>query len=313
MKTVIGFATGCLLLLSSFLSSFAADEPEVKVRIGKGQVEIQVYGLNLPEKWKKAAEATLASDRRLTDRILSSAVTEVRLNGDYLDNIEILWERDPERANQALVELTLRQLQGTSSMGDEVMAPLNKSFHFFLDSTQGLDLFHIFSNPAWWWGYRIARMVCLLLMTIMLILLAPDFFNESLVKVNREPLGSGLIGLFYLLAYVPVSILLVITIVGIFLLPLQLLITGYFLVVGCAAVMKTVLAKLMGQRELGSSLGLVAIAMLLFEVLGWIPYLGAVIHVVVSILGLGATSSVLWKRLWPSSDSKRAVEKGSVV
>ncbi|MBK7842117.1 MAG: hypothetical protein IPJ71_00260 [Bdellovibrionales bacterium] len=371
-----------LILFGYSLRLLAADEAEVVLSLGKGQVKIQIYGLEVPTDLKKTLERELEQDRQLSDRVISSAVTEIKLQGDVLDSVkDKLKSGEPEQSVEEIINLVHLQLNGGSPVvsgsgvdagrenqrvvvggkfelaqgealeelvilggqaeirgkvarltvkggqvrihssaeiteelvnigGDleidpgakvhhgtsQVFSPFHRSFDLFLNSANEFNLFDLVGSSIFLWGFRFFKMFFLLCVSLLVVRLAPDLFLEVQRNLREDSFGAGLAGFLYLLAYLPVALFLAVTVFGISLLPVQFLLTVYLSVMGCVATMKVIVNQLgigRGRHELM----VVSLGILIFEIFGWIPYVGALAHVVITVLGIGASFLVMWERV----------------
>lgn len=371
-----------LILFGYSLRLLAADEAEVVLKLGKGQVKIQIYGLEVPADLRKALEKELEQDRQLSDRVISSAVTEIKLQGDVLDSLkDKLKSGEPEQSVEEIINLVHLQLNGGSPVvsgsgvdagrenqrvvvggkfelahgealeelvilggqaeirgkvarltvkggqvrihssaeiteelvnigGDleidpgakvhhgtsQVFSPFHRSFDLFLNSANEFNLFDLVGSSVFLWGFRFFKMFFLLCVSLLVVRLAPDLFLEVQRNLREDSFGAGLAGFLYLLAYLPVALFLAVTVFGISLLPVQFLLTVYLSVLGCVAAMKVIVNQLgigRGRHELM----VVSLGILIFEIFGWIPYVGALAHVVITVLGIGASFLVMWERV----------------
>ncbi|MBK9038386.1 MAG: hypothetical protein IPL83_04355 [Bdellovibrionales bacterium] len=364
------------------LRLFAADEAEIILSLGKGQVKIQIYGLEISADLKEALERELEQDRQLSDRVISSAVTEVKLQGDVLESIkDKLKSGEPEQSIEEITNLVHLQLNGGSPVvpgagedagqenrrvvvggkfelaqgesleelvilggqaeirgkvarltvkggqvrihssaeiteeldnlgGDlqihpgakvhhgpsQVFSPFHRSFDLFLNSANEFNLFDLVGSSVFLWGFRFFKIFFLLCVGLLVVRLAPDLFLEVQRNIREDFFGAGLAGFLYLVAYLPVALFLVVTVFGISLLPVQFLLTGYLSVMGCVAAMQVIVNKLGFFRE-RHELIIVSLGILIFEIFGWIPYIGALAHVGITVLGIGASFLVLWDRV----------------
>lgn len=189
----------------------------------------------------------------------------------------------------------------------EVTTPFDDSFKMFWESHNQVAPWEIFKSPMWLWGFRIFKLLTFWVVALVFVLLAPDFFSQVKDQLMKSPGESVGFGLAACAGYVPVAVALVITIVGISLLPVQALVYFYALVVGCVAVVVGLLTRVgLAPRPIWLQ---VTLAVGGLEALGWIPYLGSLTHVIVSLAGLGAVFAVLWRRVW----KKRSVSEAPLT
>ncbi|MCB0361423.1 MAG: hypothetical protein KDD35_01790 [Bdellovibrionales bacterium] len=301
---VFSFALFCL----SF-QVFGSDQSEIVILLGKGQAKVSSFGLDIPDPWRERLETELLMDRQLADRVISSAQTEIKLRGDILDSLEMKLATDPESALVDLIDLIHLQIRGSHRDRFEaketenlppspsLVVPFDSSFRFFMDSDHGVHVFDFFDSGFWKWGFRLVKLLFLLLITFVLVKLAPDFFLRVQNELKQDRLSASLWGFLYSITYLPLSLLLVISILGILLLPLQFIFTLYLLIVGCAAVMKLLIENFCQKMRLTESM-VIFVGIVLFEMIGWIPIFGFCFHMLVSLLGVGCTFKVIWGRLW---------------
>ncbi|MCB0366473.1 MAG: hypothetical protein H6624_07565 [Bdellovibrionaceae bacterium] len=179
----------------------------------------------------------------------------------------------------------------------EVSTPFDDSFRFFFESHDTWDPTEYFKSATWLWGFRLFKLFGILIVTLILVQLAPDFFADAKRNLQDSAVACGLWGLLYAITYIPVAIVLTITLLGITLLPVQFFFSLYLVTIGCAATMVFLIgrARFAQGKHLLAQVGL---AVVVFEVIGWIPVAGSVWHVLVSLVGLGATFQVIWRRIW---------------
>ena len=314
------------LMLSALLVFFSAhgtNESEVMIKLGRGRVQVTAYGFELPVNWRQKMETDLMNNPHLADRVISSAVTEVRLGGRGLDRVEEKLTSNPALAIEELENMVLFQLleargydlgdmepdgiktgPGPEAEEERFFSPLDQfaqPFQFFFKSDKGWNPIEFFQRESVIWGFRLFKLIALVVITMFLVQLAPDFFSETIANLEVSLALSAGWGVGYFLTFVPVAIVLVITLVGALLLPLQFVLTLYLTTVGCGAVMTFLLRKweLVQSKSLLTRVGL---AVALFELLGWIPYLGTVWHVLITAVGTGAAFQVIWRRLWKKTN-----------
>ena len=134
------------------------------------------------------------------------------------------------------------------------------------------------------------------------LVLFPGFFQASshAVGAGWRSLGLG----FAVLAGVPVAIILIaITLVG---LPASLMLLVFYLVaiylakIWVGAFLGQILLKQAGETKSDWLLGLL-IGLLILTVVGFIPYLGGLVHFGVVCLGLGAFAWQLYRVSQPAT------------
>ncbi len=178
----------------------------------------------------------------------------------------------------------------------QVFSPFHRSFDLFLNSANEFNLFDLVGSSVFLWGFRFFKIFFLLCVGLLVVRLAPDLFLEVQRNIREDFFGAGLAGFLYLVAYLPVALFLVVTVFGISLLPVQFLLTSYLSAMGCVAAMQVIVNKLGIFRE-RHELMLVCLGILIFEIFGWIPYIGALAQFAITVLGIGASFLVLWERV----------------
>lgn len=146
------------------------------------------------------------------------------------------------------------------------------------------------------WISTVVFLIMHLILGALLLLVAPRFSREVAESVRRDPLRNGVYGLATIIVVPLVLIGLIITIVAI---PLAIAGALLFLVLywvglvyGRYAVGEWVLALAeVDQRWLALVVGLVLIG-----VIAQLPWLGGLISLAVTLLGLGALLELLWSR-----------------
>jgi len=144
-----------------------------------------------------------------------------------------------------------------------------------------------------------------ILLALILILFSWKYVNSLSDRFSVNPASGFITGFLMLIAFIPIVILLLVTIVGIFLIPLLpvIYITGF-------AFGFAIVANLLGDKiahltsrnieePLKSAIGLMVLLML-FKVIGWFPLLGGltveVIKMIIRTMGFGVFFGVIWER-----------------
>lgn len=144
------------------------------------------------------------------------------------------------------------------------------------------------------WAFAIYGFLANLLLGAVLLLLLPGFSRSVADTARRRPLFTTLLGLLAMIIIPVILVLLAITIVGI---PLTLIGGFLFLLALWAASVYGALgigAGVMGALNTTNRwLALVAGLLIVF-LLGAIPFVGGLVHLLVMLLGLGAITSQIW-------------------
>lgn len=142
--------------------------------------------------------------------------------------------------------------------------------------------FHFFRWVSFGWG----------MLALILIALFPTYIGRMATDIETKPVLMLLSGALASILIVPVAVLLVITLVGIVLIPLELAGVGVMAILGASAI-----AQLLGKKLLNAFrakdipiivealVGLVALWLI-----GLVPFVGAAVKVVLGCAGLGAVS-----------------------
>ena len=150
--------------------------------------------------------------------------------------------------------------------------------------------FHFFRWVNLGWG----------MLALILVALFPTFIGRISLDVETKPIRMFFSGLVTLLLVIPLAVLLVLTLIGIVLIPLEIASIGLMVILGATAV-----AQLMGKKLSQSFrknempiivetlIGLIAIFLV-----GLVPLVGAIVAGVLGCAGLGAVSisSLRWVR-----------------
>lgn len=130
---------------------------------------------------------------------------------------------------------------------------------------------------------------------------APVFYRECGDRVNKETIKSFWFGVLQAFLVLPTAFLLAITVIGIPLLPLHFSMIFLFFILGYALVAisvgSNILAHVKGDETKGIFLVL-AIGLLIIQVLGMLPMVGAAIKWGIVLIGFGAVSTVFSGRIF---------------
>ncbi len=147
---------------------------------------------------------------------------------------------------------------------------------------QGRDLFM--------WPVRIFTFIGFLALGLLIVAVLPTPVNRLAVVIYANPLPSLLWGLLGTVLIVPVTLILIISLVGILLIPLL------FVLIGLAALIGYIAAGREIGRRISEATGKIdtsifldtAVGLVLLWLVGWVPLLGFVIKTVVGLAGFGA-------------------------
>ncbi|MBA4397524.1 MAG: hypothetical protein C0394_09105 [Syntrophus sp. (in: bacteria)] len=145
---------------------------------------------------------------------------------------------------------------------------------------------------GWSWLFAIFSVV-VFLATLIIAMLVAALIPKQILTISEgialHTYRASITGLIGLLMIVPVALLLTVSVIGIVLIPLQIV------VVACAAVFGFVaVAQILGQRVLviakrpdQSLVRQVFWGLLVLWIIGWIPYIGWMMKVLAIVLGMG--------------------------
>jgi hypothetical protein len=153
---------------------------------------------------------------------------------------------------------------------------------------------------SWFLFWRIMRLVAfvgMLALALLLVALAPKPFRVIGDEIERHPLVAALWGLAAMVLVVPAAVVLAVSIVGIVLIPVELvavtcaLAAGY---IGVAGLAGRRMAAALRKPELNTVPATLA-GLLVFWLVGWIPVAGAIVTVIVLMVGLGGVAMTLYR------------------
>jgi uncharacterized membrane protein len=133
-------------------------------------------------------------------------------------------------------------------------------------------------------------------MAIVIVLLFPEQIKAISAKAQKETLKTFLLGILGKLLIIPLIILLIISIIGILFIPLFGLIFVLALFAGYVAIASLVgrtLVKGINKPDMGLVLNTI-IGLVLFYLLGLIPFVGWLVKLIVLIFGFGAIINLVF-------------------
>lgn len=154
---------------------------------------------------------------------------------------------------------------------------------------------HVLSDEweGWSWVFAIFSLTIffsILIIAILMVLLIPKPIQVIAASIREETMKITLWGLLGLVLVVPLAILLTVSVIGIVLIPLEMILVVVAGLLGFIAVSQLVGRKLYalfkrpGQHICWETFwGLVVL-----WIIGWIPYIGWMIKVLALMMGLGA-------------------------
>ncbi len=150
------------------------------------------------------------------------------------------------------------------------------------------------------WGWTIIPLIAILILGVIIIAIMPKQFDYVTDMIEMEPGKSFLVGVAGMILFIPSILLLLVSLLGIPLIPLfivsvvLLVFFGYF---SAAAVVGQKLLKALGNTSTSTILHIIA-GIILLWVVGLIPFAGGLIKTIAHIIGWGAVLVVLynWKQ-----------------
>jgi hypothetical protein len=145
---------------------------------------------------------------------------------------------------------------------------------------------------GWSWLFAIFSVVvfvALLILALLIVALIPKPISIIAVAIRRNTFKTSLSGLLGLLLIVPIAVLLTISVIGIVLIPLEMILVVTAGLLGFIAV-----SQLIGRRALllikkteGGIVRQTFWGLVILWLIGWIPYIGWMVKVLAIVLGLG--------------------------
>lgn len=143
---------------------------------------------------------------------------------------------------------------------------------------------------SWVWAViSLAIFFCLLIIAMLVTILVPKPIMVISATIREETLRSSLWGLLALILAVPLALLLAISVIGIVLIPLEVIIMTLAALAGFIAMSQLVgrqvyaLAKRHNQGVVRETFW----GLIVLWFAGWIPYVGPIVKVLAVVLGLG--------------------------
>lgn len=136
------------------------------------------------------------------------------------------------------------------------------------------------------WLWKILRSIGMIALLTLLAAIFPKPMERITFAAERAPLASILWGVAAMLAFVPLMVLLVVSLVGILLVPVEVLLYLAAAIFGAAGI-----STLVGGRLLQGKGNIVLFTLLgafVLQLVGLVPFLGWLVKLVVFLFGLGA-------------------------
>lgn len=159
-----------------------------------------------------------------------------------------------------------------------------------------------FGKPGFWeihWAFKIVSFIGFLVIALFIILLLPNQISAVARGIEKDVVTTILYSVVGVVLIVPLAISLAISVIGIPLIPLEILAIILAMVLGYIAV-----AQLIGTRALASikkpSESLIAqtfSGLVILAVVGLIPFIGLLVKGIVFLIGFGGViTAVVYKR-----------------
>ena len=145
---------------------------------------------------------------------------------------------------------------------------------------------------GWSWIFAIVSLsifLGVLLVTILTVFLIPKPVRLISAAIKEKPFKVTTWGLIGLILVVPLAVLLAISVIGIVLIPLEMAIVLFAVILGFIAVSQLVGRKLFTvlKRHDQSLMRETIWGLIIIWLIGWIPYVGLMIKMCAIVLGLG--------------------------
>ena len=183
----------------------------------------------------------------------------------------------------------VKQEQGSKIHGDvvEVNIPgVSAIIPFFFEDT----------SSSWFWIFKITIFLGFLPLAVLMVAVLPKPFN--LISSNvQQNLGKVILwAVLGLVVLIPLAFFLLISVVGIPLIPLEVFLVGIAFLFGYIAIAQLIgdkIAALVKKPALGV-IWLTVMGLLALWLIGWVPFLGSLVKATVIVLGFGGVLATLF-------------------
>jgi len=169
--------------------------------------------------------------------------------------------------------------------------PTGKSFWKMMGSI--LEYSHLAWYVNLFWSLAILAVAWLL--GSLYLYYFPNFHHAALDHLVNQKMASFGLGVMGFLVFFPIMILLIITVVGLLIVPIYIIIYTIFVFLGyitCAFLLvKAVPALANLNKYQALALGLIAL-----KLIGLIPFIGCLFVMIISIMGFGAVAAAFWNK-----------------
>ena len=149
---------------------------------------------------------------------------------------------------------------------------------------------------------KLLKVALLLVLTLLIATFAPGRYVRIRDYMIKNPGRSALAGMIIMLAMLPITLILLVTVIGIPLIPLAWVILFTLMLFGLTAILTWMGDKVPPRRNKKTPLGALAMGSMLLLLASAVPILGAVLMISLSFFGAGA--ALLSKLGNPTSDMK---------
>ncbi len=234
-----------------------------------------------------------ASDVDLSGRVANSVhvyARSVRLSGEFQGDVELAAE-NIEIAPNSTIAGNLRYASGAAPKLDpsvKVGGTVSVWHEFDRDKSEA-------PRTHRWLGGGLMMLFGLIALGVLLVTVLPGFTRAAGVTLRNSPGKSLSLGNGVLLAVPPLIILLMLTVIGI---PIALMVIAAYPIVLVAGYLITaiglgdqLMAKIKAEKRdrIGWRIGFLAVAVVLFALIAWIPIAGALVILAALLLGIGAS------------------------
>lgn len=309
--------TFSLLVMCFSLSVFAepSGTSQITVELGAGQVKVVTQGIELPKKVIEQLQNELMVDSRLSDLVTAKEIKKINLDSVAINELVSQWEDHYSDTAEQIHELVVLQTTGElpekspEDLANDSDAELDEAVHRVL--TPMLHLKSIFEErlsqwgadgviDQWFSGWAIvvfALFGWLFSWIVMAIAesLLPGFTNEAGVLWRLNPAMNFGLGLLGSLAFLPGLVFLVVTLIGIILVPFYFAAAVFFMVLAYPVAVTMVGSRISKKPELAWT---VAAGQAVFLVLSFIPFAGAVVKGCLTLMALGLSLRLIYRRIF---------------
>lgn len=152
--------------------------------------------------------------------------------------------------------------------------------------------------PGFHWAFKVISLLGLIALVLLLGAIIPKELNTVVARIEEEPVKMFLFGILGILLIVPLAVLLAISIVGIALIPIEILAVFLAMLIGYIAVAIILGRKLLtAMNKIDPSVILSAIVgVLVLWAVGLIPFIGSLVKFIAALLGFGAVIVAVARR-----------------